>query len=236
MSKKFSVEEIVIDGYYFINHEGLYWHSGQFWYNEEQLKKVNNNGSLSILLHSSKLGVYNIAIYTLKLKIMKKNNIITPANLPEQKMSTLFWSVLEDIKKTIHHGIKINMDSWCNTSRKICTVCLGGAACLGFIADKDINKDVISEVHNVYFGKNKIDGIIFTENQRRNIQHMMDMFNMFRIGNYTTMVYCYNQFSKKGMPNLLSVLDIPKFSGITDVIDLENAIKKFATYLEQHNL
>ena len=69
MSRKFSVEEIEIDGYYFINHEGLYWHSGEFWFNEEKLKKVNNNGSLSIMLHGSKLGVKKLRKQARKCKI-----------------------------------------------------------------------------------------------------------------------------------------------------------------------
>lgn len=65
----FSVEEIEIDGYYFINHEGLYWHSGDFWFNEEKLKKVNNNGSLSVLLHNSKIGVKKLRRGARKCKI-----------------------------------------------------------------------------------------------------------------------------------------------------------------------
>jgi len=54
---KFRLRDIETQGYYFINHPGLYWHSGVFWFNETQLKKVYNNGSLSILLHGSKIGL-----------------------------------------------------------------------------------------------------------------------------------------------------------------------------------
>jgi len=64
MSRKFRLEEIEIDGYYFLAHEGLYWHSGHFWYNEHQLKVVYNNGSQSVLLHGSKLASFK---YLLKL-------------------------------------------------------------------------------------------------------------------------------------------------------------------------
>jgi hypothetical protein len=69
MSRKFSVEEIEIDGYYFLSHEGLYWHSGEFWHNDIQLKKVNNNGSLSILLHGSKIGIKKLRKQARKCKI-----------------------------------------------------------------------------------------------------------------------------------------------------------------------
>lgn len=65
----FSVEEIEIVGYYFINYEGLYWHSGDFWFNGKKLKKVNNNGSLSILLHGSKIGVKKLRGQARKCKI-----------------------------------------------------------------------------------------------------------------------------------------------------------------------
>ena len=53
MSIKFRLKEIEIDGYYFTGYEGLYWHSGKFWFNEEEVKQVYNNGSLSILLYGS---------------------------------------------------------------------------------------------------------------------------------------------------------------------------------------
>ena len=69
MSKKFSLDEVEIDGYYFLNQEGLYWHSGNFWYNETELKKVSNNGSLSILLHGSKIGVKKLRSQARKCKI-----------------------------------------------------------------------------------------------------------------------------------------------------------------------
>lgn len=69
MNKKLRLQDIEIDGYYFIGYEGLYWHSGEFWFNEMQLKKVNNNGSLSIILHGSKLGVKKLRKQARKCKI-----------------------------------------------------------------------------------------------------------------------------------------------------------------------
>lgn len=50
----FNVKEYIeIDGYYFIGIEGLYFHSDKFWFNEEEVKQVYNNGSLSILLYGT---------------------------------------------------------------------------------------------------------------------------------------------------------------------------------------
>ena len=57
MSEKFRLQDVEVDGYYFINHEGLYWHSGEFWLNEMKVKKVVNNGSLSLLIWGSKKSI-----------------------------------------------------------------------------------------------------------------------------------------------------------------------------------
>ena len=53
MSKKFRFIESVVDGYFFVGYEGLYWHNGKFWFNEIEVRKVFNNGSLSLLLYGS---------------------------------------------------------------------------------------------------------------------------------------------------------------------------------------
>ncbi len=53
MSLKVRITDVKIQGYYFPGHEGLFWHSGDFWLNEVKVKKVYNNGSLSILLYGS---------------------------------------------------------------------------------------------------------------------------------------------------------------------------------------
>ena len=53
MSHRFRLKDVEVDGYYFLGYEGLLWHSGSFWVNEEQVKQVFNNGSLSILLYGS---------------------------------------------------------------------------------------------------------------------------------------------------------------------------------------
>lgn len=53
MNKIFRIEQVEIDGYYFIGYEGLIWHSGEFWFNEQLVKKIFNNGSLSILMYGN---------------------------------------------------------------------------------------------------------------------------------------------------------------------------------------
>lgn len=70
MSNKFRLKEVEIDGYYFPKIEGLFWHSGKFWFNEEEVKIVNNNGSQSILLYgTSKRGVKKLRKAARKCKI-----------------------------------------------------------------------------------------------------------------------------------------------------------------------
>lgn len=69
MSLKFRLKEIEVDGYYFTGHEGLIWHSGEFWQDEELVKKIYNNGSLSILLFGSKTGVKKLRKQAIKCKI-----------------------------------------------------------------------------------------------------------------------------------------------------------------------
>jgi len=69
MSQKFRLRDVEIDGYYFIGHEGLFWHSGDFWLNEEKVKKVCNNGSMSILVYGEKLGVKKLRKQARKCRI-----------------------------------------------------------------------------------------------------------------------------------------------------------------------
>ena len=69
MSLKFRLQDIETEGYYFPKHPGLIWHSGNFWFNEELVKKGYNNGSLSIIVCGSKLGVKKLRKQALKCKI-----------------------------------------------------------------------------------------------------------------------------------------------------------------------
>lgn len=64
------IKEIEVDGYYFDGYEGLSWHPGEFWFNEEKVKKVVNNGSLSLLLYgSSKKSIKQLRKLAKKCKI-----------------------------------------------------------------------------------------------------------------------------------------------------------------------
>lgn len=70
MRKILRLKEVEIDGYYFIGKQGLFWHSGKFWFNEIEVKQVYNNGSLSILLHGyQKLGVKKLRKLARKCRI-----------------------------------------------------------------------------------------------------------------------------------------------------------------------
>lgn len=53
MNRRVRLKEVEIDGYYFTEIEGLFWHSGRFWFNERPVKEVYNNGSKSIILYGS---------------------------------------------------------------------------------------------------------------------------------------------------------------------------------------
>ena len=53
MNRKIRYKDAETDGYYFIGYEGLLWHSGAFWLNENEVKQVYNNGSLSLLLYGN---------------------------------------------------------------------------------------------------------------------------------------------------------------------------------------
>ena len=70
MNRKFRLKEVEINGYYFTNIDGLFWHSGKFWFNENEVKEVYNNGSLSILLYgSSKKSIKQLRKFAKSCKI-----------------------------------------------------------------------------------------------------------------------------------------------------------------------
>lgn len=69
MSKIFRLDAIEINGYYFLNHDGLFWHSGKFWYQEKELKIVFNNGSRAVNLNGSKLGLKKLRTKAIKCRI-----------------------------------------------------------------------------------------------------------------------------------------------------------------------
>jgi hypothetical protein len=51
LNKKIRIKEVVVDGFIFPGYDGLVWHSGEFWMDSKPIKKVYNNGSISILLY-----------------------------------------------------------------------------------------------------------------------------------------------------------------------------------------
>lgn len=70
MSNKFRLREVEIDGYYFTNIEGLFWHSGKFWFNEVEVNKIYNNGSLSLLMYGSKkIGIKKLRKFARRCRI-----------------------------------------------------------------------------------------------------------------------------------------------------------------------
>lgn len=64
------IKEVEIDGFMFTNIEGLFWHSGHFWMNDEIVPVVFNNGSKSILLYGySKRGIKKLRNFAKPCKI-----------------------------------------------------------------------------------------------------------------------------------------------------------------------
>lgn len=125
--------------------------------------------------------------------IEEEEDVITPANLYKQKLSTLFYSVYEDLTRMIKLGIGINMESWASASEKKCSVCLGGAAVMGFIPSKCINKESLKEAQSFIteyssLGQMSIDGVEFSWTQKRKLYSMARMFNCFRLGDRKSVV------------------------------------------------
>lgn len=51
------IKEVKVSGYGFTGYDGLFWHSGKFWFNNTEVKKVYNNGSIAILLYGTKKSI-----------------------------------------------------------------------------------------------------------------------------------------------------------------------------------
>lgn len=47
------IKEVKVNGYGFRGYDGLFWHSGKFWFNDAEVKQVYNNGSLSLLIYGT---------------------------------------------------------------------------------------------------------------------------------------------------------------------------------------
>lgn len=55
--------------YKFLNIEGLVFHSEKFWMNEKPCKVVYNNGSKSVLVGKTKLGISKLRKKAVKIEI-----------------------------------------------------------------------------------------------------------------------------------------------------------------------
>lgn len=132
---------------------------------------------------------------------MSNNITITPANLHKQKMSTLFISVLDDLKKAEKAGLQIYMNWWAGQKRdKVCCCCLGGSAVLGFVPISEIKKDTvkITEQINDLINEgceNDVDGVHFTSDQSQKISDMTSMFDNFRRGDIGDCIGNYNSLT-----------------------------------------
>lgn len=64
------IKDVEIDGFYFTNIEGLFWHSGKFWFDNKPVEEIYNNGSKSILLYgTSKRGIKKLRRFAKPCKI-----------------------------------------------------------------------------------------------------------------------------------------------------------------------
>lgn len=70
---------------------------------------------------------------------MKQCTTITPKKFLELPLSEAILWVIEDIKKFKAAGVEIDMSNWYFEDRqKLCAVCAGGAAALGFLTKKEM--------------------------------------------------------------------------------------------------
>jgi hypothetical protein len=177
--------------------------------------------------------------------------MITIQNLPEQKLSDLFQSVLYDLKRAENNGVRINMSYY--VSNELCTVCLGGAAVCGFMSD--YTKDTLEQVRTGIFNgdgfrdlnihsseKVKVDGIEITEKERLKLIYMALMFDCFRRGSLHAMLMYYNYLSN-GKVSSNKIIDIIEdysepdcFYSYPDMKKLKKSIQRFIKVLIKHKL
>ena len=61
--------EVSVNGWYFPTMPGLVFHSGKFWFNGNEVKKIYNNGSLAILISGKKHGLKKLRSHATPCKI-----------------------------------------------------------------------------------------------------------------------------------------------------------------------
>ena len=172
---------------------------------------------------------------------MKKEIVITSANIGEHKLSILFRSVYEDLKRLKELDINLYLSTWSGGRNEFdgkCTVCLGGAACLGFVQKEDVTDAVIQQISDVmYFGSRKLDGITFTAKERDNVRSMMKMFDNFRNANYYSMIEHYNNLATEKNhikdDNIIPPYKFKTFSGYEDIKVVQKEVLRCAIFLEK---
>lgn len=108
-------------------------------------------------------------------------NKITVDNLHEHKISDIVESVIEDIQFVGKHGIGIDMSTYVTSENgKVCTVCLGGAAIMGFIPDNRVHGTYMSSWDLIKHGVN--EGA--TAEQMGRVLSMSRMFDSLRVRSY----------------------------------------------------
>lgn len=188
---------------------------------------------------------------------------ITPKNLHRQKMSTLFESVLQDLKLMKRKGIKIDMNHWTNVnSKNVCTVCLGGAAISGFLPSQHCNVQFIPKLVNGVIYRSsfatdnlKVNGLDLSPIEQQRLDHMSAMFNAWRADTLEEVVDHYSSIKAKDSQQIFwkidkirkitktLQLDWDKYKGkkyfkgkVKDDTELVKSIKAFIKILKAHKL
>lgn len=74
--RKLRIETIEVEGYYFPSVQNLYWHSGHFWMNDNQLDIVFNNGTRAVNIYGSKKSLRKLRREAIKCKITIQDNSV----------------------------------------------------------------------------------------------------------------------------------------------------------------
>lgn len=118
---------------------------------------------------------------------------ITVKNLPSQKLSDVILSVVPEIERVQKFGYTIDMDDWIWSDEdvSVCSVCLGGAAIMGFVPDGRIKNRYSSLAHLIEEGVN--EGI--TEQEQEMLNELARMFNELRYGSIQNALVLWNQIA-----------------------------------------
>lgn len=118
-------------------------------------------------------------------------NRITVKNLPEQKLSYVILQVIEDINRVIKFGYIIDMSVFVDSRRGLCSVCLGGAAVMGFVPDERVKRNYNELDELVTTGVN--EGI--SEDEQKRLRHLAYTFDDIREGNIDGAINNWNHIA-----------------------------------------